>query len=412
VTARTKIRGQWVGVAANRAFLFGIPILAPLFGASISFMVVGAIAWNCSGILLGKMKWPPSRSLTIYGLILFCYYGIRAISVFTGGHSDYNSFDALKSFQLLAFVPMAAALLHAQVKNSMLWVFRGASVGATIAFIVAFIQIYGFGFSRAEAGAGNPGPFSLIMVVSAGLSLLLASSNDRVDRRLAFLGWACGVGGVFLSGTKGAVPALIVSSAIAFEYLFRNRFLVFSIRKTIAACVAILIVSGLAVPVIKWRVVQLKDDFTAMSNGTFNRSTGIRLVMWQEGLKAFVAAPIFGHGYNMRSKIVENAMIERTGRTAGSHLHNSYITDLAGNGITGLLSRLLVLAVPFFLFGKRGNPPEVTQLRYVMTILISSYIIFDITSLTFGHDILDSYFVFLMAAVAAISVQQAAAYEK
>ena len=390
------INETWIGRWANLLCLFGIPASAAVAGSLISFIVGFALIWNIAGLADGRMRMPRDRHLLIYAGVLFAYFAVRAVSVFFGDDPSFNTLSALKPIGFLAFLPMTAALLHAPVRGQLNVFARGAATGAILGALLALFQIYALDMARAEGGAGNAGPFALIMAVSGGISLILAARRDKADQLLGIAGWLCSIVGVLLSGSKGILPALAVNALIGAAYLWHAKSPLFSLKTGAAAALCIMAAGWVASPVINWRIVQMKDDISNVEKGRLVRSAGARYVMWEEGLAIVPEAPIFGHGYNMRSKAAETAIIKRTGSGPGSHLHNSFVTDLVGNGIAGLLSHLAVLIAPFWLLRAFKHEADYLKARAMTAIAVVSYAITDLTNLTLGHDIMDSWLIFFM----------------
>jgi O-antigen ligase len=392
------ITETWVGRWANLVYLFGIPASAAVGGSLISFFVGSALIWNIAGLASGRIQVPRDRHLLIYTSVLFAFFAVRFVSVFLGDDPSFNPLSALKPISFLAFLPMAAALLHAPVRRQLDVFACGAATGAVLGALLALFQVYALDMPRAEGGAGNAGPFALIMAVSGGISLILAASRDKADQLLGIAGWLCGIVGALLSGSKGILPALAVNAVIGAAYLWHLKSPLISLKTGAAAALCLVVAGLVASPVINWRIVQFKDDISNLEKGRLVRSAGARYVMWQEGLAIVPEALIFGHGYNLRSKAAEPEIIKRTGSGPGSHLHNSFITDLVGNGIAGLLSHLAVLVAPFWLLRPFKHEADYLKARAMTVIVVASYVTADLTNLTFGHDIMDSWFVFFVCA--------------
>lgn len=393
---------QWVGRDANRAVLFAMPMLAAAFGSAASILLFACLVWNAAGLAMGRIRLPGDRLLLAATAILLAYFGLRFVSVFAGQSPDFNTLQAFKHLAFFAFLPVVAALLHAPVDDPLAVYLRGAATGAILGAAEGLAQIYLLGFARAEGLSGNSGPYATIMVLSGGLSAGLAALPSRRDKWLGLAGLAGGLAGVLLAGSKGMLPAMLAVSVMAFAFL-KRRGAVQADRRMIAfGAAALVLMIAISLPVLNWRLTQLKDDIANIEKGRLVRSIGARLVMWEEGLAAFRLKPLFGHGYNMRSEVVREAVTRRTGAPPGTHLHNSYITDLTGNGLAGLFTHIAVLAAPFLLLGGARRHPDAGLARFAAAIAVSTYVVADLSALTFGHDILDAWFVFFLCLLASL----------
>lgn len=392
---------HWVGTHANAACLFALPFLAAAGGSASSILFFGCLVWNVVGLSLGKLKLPGERMVLWVAAILFAYAALRGFSVFLSARPDYRTDNVIKPLAFIAFLPIVSALIHAPVANAVTLFQRGAAAGAILGALQALVQIYVLAMDRAEGFSGNPGPFSTVMILSAGIAATLVVSPDSRERVLGFAGMAAGFIAAFLAGSKGMLPAVVAVGMLSGVYLVREGALRPRLRTILAGAFAIALAILVALPVLNWRMTQLADDVANMEKGRMTRSIGSRLVMWEEGLYAFLEKPLFGHGYNLRSEAVRAAVESRTGSAPGSHLHNGFITDLVGNGLAGLITHLGVLIAPFLLLRGARDLPAARLLRQLAIVVCATYLITDMANLTFGHDILDSWYIFFTCLLAA-----------
>ncbi|MCP3700623.1 MAG: O-antigen ligase family protein [Aliivibrio sp.] len=101
---------------------------------------------------------------------------------------------------------------------------------------------------------------------------------------------------------------------------------------------------------------RLMNDISQVDSKT--TSTGLRLGMWESGMRSFIDSPILGQGYVQREffnnqlvddgVIIEQLRIKR-GKGKGS-LHNEFINAMAKKGIIGLIAVLSIYLVPFYFF--------------------------------------------------------------
>jgi len=402
------VRTQWVGTHANAACLFALPFLAAAGGSASSILFFGCFIWNVAGLSLGKLKLPGERMVIWVAAVLFAYAALRGLSVFLSARPDFRTDNAIKPLAFIAFLPIVSALIHAPVANAVTLFQRGAATGAILGALQALIQIYGFAMARAEGFAGNPGPFSTVMILSGGIAATLAVSSRPRDRVLCYAGMAAGLVAAFLAGSKGVLPAVVAVGILSGAYLVREGALTLRLRTILAGAFAVALAVLVAMPVLNWRLTQLADDAANMEKGRMTRSIGSRLVMWEEGFSAFLEKPLFGHGYNLRTEAVRVAVENRTGSAPGSHLHNGFITDLVGNGLAGLITHLGALIAPFLLLRGARDRPATRLVRQMSIVVCATYLIADMSNLTFGHDILDSWYIFFLCLLAAVGINGAA----
>ncbi len=99
-------------------------------------------------------------------------------------------------------------------------------------------------------------------------------------------------------------------------------------------------------------------ELNQIDSGYRDSSIGLRLQMYEAGLKLFESAPILGHGNFSREYIEENISgytPTAYGFMSQGHLHNNYIDKLARSGIIGLSIFLFLVFYPVYL-GSRKCP--------------------------------------------------------
>ena len=120
-----------------------------------------------------------------------------------------------------------------------------------------------------------------------------------------------------------------------------------------------------------------------MNGLDLNTSAGHRLTMYKGGLEIASSHPWLGVGReNVNEKLLETSVItdEVVSITDYSHLHNEYLTTLAGSGVFGLCSLLLLLVAPCVLVYRATGQGV---LRGQVMTLCALYSVYGLTNLTF-----------------------------
>lgn len=103
---------------------------------------------------------------------------------------------------------------------------------------------------------------------------------------------------------------------------------------------------------LKNRINNFNSDANNIQNNNYINSTGIRLLLWKNGIELFEKKPILGIGlyeieeYNC--KLHKQKKIPQ----CYQHLHNIYIHELAANGLLGLFGVVTTLLLPLIYFIK------------------------------------------------------------
>ena len=98
------------------------------------------------------------------------------------------------------------------------------------------------------------------------------------------------------------------------------------------------------------RVDSLQADYQKISQYSYNNSSGIRLMLWENALQLFESQPLTGVGmYGIQQ---QNCELKAKGvlPVCFQHQHNIVFQEMAANGLLGLISLLLSFIIPMGYF--------------------------------------------------------------
>ena len=98
------------------------------------------------------------------------------------------------------------------------------------------------------------------------------------------------------------------------------------------------------------RVDSLQADYQKISQYSYNNSSGIRLMLWQNALQLFESQPLTGVGmYGIQQ---QNCELKAKGvlPVCFQHQHNIVFQEMAANGLLGLIGLLLSFIIPMGYF--------------------------------------------------------------
>ena len=197
-----------------------------------------------------------------------------------------------------------------------------------------------------------------------------------------------------LSGTRGAVVALVLMAITAVVIAGALRLIKMRVLIAAGVVAAIGLLAGFAAGLGQTTGVQrvMLDIADVMQTGLpTDGSTAIRLSMYQGGLNAFVASPIFGHG---PFSFVEAAAasVEVPLFVGAPHLHNDIFDFAASAGILGLIAYGLLMLAP--LAEVLRAPPSATRngLLVVVSTLVVGHFAMGLTNAMFGILTVTVYF--------------------
>lgn len=171
--------------------------------------------------------------------------------------------------------------------------------------------------------------------------------------------------GVCLLGTFGRSAWMGCAGAVALLFfLFRRNRLV-----TFATLFSVLLVGAL----FALNVWSLRDRIMYSFEFKPDDSSGLRLILWKTNWQIFMDHPIIGVGFYENIQLLPQ-YYEKLGFTDTkffAHAHNQYIQALAGTGILGLLSYLLIFftGIKYF-FSRFRNGLNATQRKVALSALL------------------------------------------
>src|SRR5439155_13298002 len=159
-----------------------------------------------------------------------------------------------------------------------------------------------------------------------------------------------------------------------------------------AAC---LVVAAIGFPIIIDRTDFLFSDWDALATkGDHSTALGLRVAMWEIGLRAFHEMPIFGHGISGSRALMKQGFHDQFGMTAGyNHYHDGFLTAAVQAGLLGALALAAIFVVAARNAAKalRRSADPVERFGATMIIVtVITYLIGGLTGIIIGHDILDS----------------------
>lgn len=190
---------------------------------------------------------------------------------------------------------------------------------------------------------------------------------------------------VVLSGSRGPMVAVAVMVGVAGLVALFTRLV--SLKWAVGAVVAVIVLGivGAFAGVQQLSGVQrvLADISDVLRVGVpTDASTGIRLQMLMGGWKAFLEAPVFGHGPLDFVSVANGLAAVPFGEAP--HLHSDPADFAASGGLIGLLAYLLLLAAPVVEVLRLPRGMARAQLMVLVSALVAGYFVMGLTNAMFG----------------------------
>lgn len=311
--------------------------------------------------------------------------GLVALSYGIGARS-FEGLVGLAYFSpLFAIWPLLTAAEDMKADDSSGLIAILALAGVAGAAVVAVLEVVATGTVRAGGGVANPIHFAdvALLVGFAACAGLVGKVSSW--RYLFFAGPVFAAIAVVLSGTRGAVVAIAAMLVVAAIGVVVLRLV--SLKKALVALV-ILAVSGVVALLLgagQLSGIQrvLLDMADVLQNGVpTDESTAIRLQMISGGLKAFLQAPIFGHGplafVNLANELSEMPFGN------WPHLHNDLADFAASAGIVGLVAYGLFLLAPIVEVVRAPGSAAKPRILVLVSTLVAGFFVMGLTNAMFG----------------------------
>lgn len=392
----------------NRIAYLYIPVLAflPLtLGSVATFFYFGACIY-IGLIFLGRRiswVWPPTTAFAC--LVALGYFFVTMISPLAFANKAAGWLDVGTAMHFLALTVLVGTLVQTPKVDVFDLFLNGVRAAAIVSFCLALVQVFVLGHPRATAGMVNAIPFGGTAILAAGLSMIGFTRLSPAMKVFAFAALVCGIGGSFLSQTRGALLALPLVAVVVVVQVWP----LIRVRIGQTVLVASVLAAGLAVFAIALKVPERVEEVReALQSETFgvdrDPSTAHRVMLWTHGFDAFLDRPLVGYGS-------QNAVAEVRARAARAgiaipayrHLHNEFISVAVGRGIVGLLALVLLLVAPLMIVGQAPRDGRQRERWAFAALLSGSYAIFGLTNLLFSHDQTNTVFAtgYLVLVVAA-----------
>ncbi len=388
----------------NRWFTAMVAGVGGIGGSAVSFLVSGAVIVALVGLARREYAVVRERGVLAIAIVFAAFVAGEFILALVHPDDGRNLAFAAMRISFLGFLPLYSRFAvseRGQLMSALEW---GSAAGAAAAFILSVIQL-GMFMPRVYGGAGNPGPFSLVMLVMYTISVsgFLRGKGDRRKRRVMAAGAAAAAACVLMSGMRGVWPGLFVVPAILLWFNRSPGITVRTMGRYLAATAAVATIAiAAAYGLMPERFTALERDIDAVFNaGAYDNSLGQRFIMWSYGIDRFVESPVLGTGSSQTKDGLPEYGSSHFGTRFGySHLHNAAIDAMARGGLVALVLIVAVLVAPVVL-AARNRRDALGQAGFaLMVAIVVDYMLAGTLNIMFGHDIQDFLFVFMMTMTA------------
>lgn len=284
-------------------------------------------------------------------------------------------------------------------------------LGALLATAVGVSDVYVQGQDRAHGFSNSPIHFANIAVIVGFMALAGVFIRARGPSLWLYAGPILGIAAATLAGTRGAYFVAAILAAVFAIFVISRRRERLSVKLAGLALLALVLVLaifaghalGFTRPLETFAIVQ---EF--FSGNLSDNSTAYRLAMYQSGVRAYLDAPLFGHGWHNQVTAALPYMdgFARAGYAAEqwSYIHNEMLGFALSGGVFGIAAFFCIMLAP--LIGLRGLPADdyVVGRTYLVITMLAGVFAGGLTDVLFMTELSKIFYVALTAAVLILCV--------
>ncbi|ESY81450.1 ligase [Mesorhizobium sp. LNHC221B00] len=412
MNALSSIKRQFTPSQINIYFSILCFFFPPVLGSVVSFVFNGGGLWSVLLIASRRRRFnidPAMMALTV-AFYAYCAANLAASIVNNAIVRDASHLIPLITF---LFFPISYSTWSITQKTTLVRIIVLCSMAACFtALLLAIFQQYWFGM-RAEGGAGNAIVFAEVLCLAVMVCVAGALSGVERHRTALICAALGGTIAIVYSGTRIIWLALLIAG-IAVLLINQHRVRGRNVVRLLLLVVAVgIVIAAFGFQTISGRLDFLRSDLSALgSHGDYNTSVGIRVALWQIGLKAFREMPLLGHGVGATQLLISQGFQNQFALSLGfNHFHNGFLTALVQAGILGAvaLAAIFVVAARNAALVLRNSSDPIERFGATMIVVaVITYLCAGMTGILIGHDILDSVLmVFLVSGTYLASGRQA-----
>ena len=374
---------------ALAGFLAGLVILPLGYAAFAALVVVLALP----GALLprGGVRLCPEDRWLLLALLLF---GLHLVldAWRIGVPVGHQTASTLPWWPLLAALMLVAWRRLPPVGVALWW---GAALGALAACGIVLVRWLALGVDRVHVPGINAIPFGNLSLMLGVLSLVWALRRSQMPLLFGAAALA-GLVASLLSGTRGGWVTLPVVAVVLFLCQgaeIRRLWSAWLLPARLLTVAGVALFAAFAVWQVLPRAIALVDDLRGYVGQDVTRtSVGLRLDMWHAAWTLFLQKPLLGWGEGAMMpelrRLIAAGELNEQARYFGFQLHSDVLDTLARRGLLGLITLLLMYAVPLAGFVRRLKCADVDVRTFALagTLVVLMFAGFGLTQSQFRDE--------------------------
>ncbi len=370
-------------------FLAGLVTLPLGYAVFAALTVVLALP----GALLprGGARLCPDDRWLLLALLLFGLHLV--LDAWRGGAPvGHQTTPTLPWWPLLAALVLVAWRRLPPAGVALWW---GAALGAWAACGIVLVRWLALGVDRVHVPGINAIPFGNLSLVLGVLSLVWALRRSQMPLLFGAAALA-GLVASLLSGTRGGWVTLPVVAVVLFLCQgaeIRRLWSAWLLPARLLTVAGVALFAAFAVWHVLPRAIALVDDLRGYVGQDVTRtSVGLRLDMWHAAWTLFLQKPLLGWGEGAMMpelrRLIAAGELNEQARYFGFQLHSDVLDTLARRGLLGLITLLLMYAVPLAGFVRRLKCADVDVRTFALagTLVVLMFAGFGLTQSQFRDE--------------------------
>lgn len=365
-------------------------LITPYVLGIIGVALLVALAFR--GKLIAAYREPAARLFLGAFLVLGLCYTITA-------QAPEDVLLVFNFTMLLLFAPLSALFRRGAAPRNGGRVAQLALAGAALALAAAAVGRYGLGNARAESpvfGAillGN----TAILLGYLSLAGIVAESGAR--RWIYLFGPLFGIATTFVSESRGPLLAVPPLTLLAAFFIARKLRINLAWIAGSLVMLAGLLAAGFVL--FQGRFGPLLNVVNDIASGgsVGDYTTRIRLALYEAGYRAFLDAPVFGHGWaRLMSSVLPYLSDEmRKVATGLPQLHNDVVDFAVAAGVVGIGVYVVLIATPLIAAWRSPRDGQFDLRLFGCAVLSTAYAFDGLTDLMLGFEFHTALYVALVA---------------
>ncbi|NMT65293.1 glycosyltransferase [Marinobacter orientalis] len=371
-------------------------------GTTLLLAIVGGYLIKQQTLI--KEGWEVPKELRLIHFA-FWFFVVTSVASWIAEGFEYEGGKTLGAHaRLILFWPLAIALIGAKVNART--IFAAYMVSCGVICLLFLTELAGNSWSltttlRQRFGPGiNPIHFGNLALLSALLAAAGAFFfHSQRQKTLSVLAILLGIGALAV-----ALMSQTRSNLIALPALLPFFALLIPGRKKILAIAVLGAIAFTAV----FNSERFTDSLEAVLEGKIDNSLEMRIEAWQLAWNQFLENPVMGSGLSGYHEAASRHEDDTFLACCTDHAHNDLLQQAATKGITGILSWLFLLAIPFAIFIRqtRNQNRTVSILATAGALVPSGYLVFGLTEAAFDRSLFLTYYLVSIAAISAAMLHE------